>query len=52
MLQMLKDIFHVSINELLAEYYLNDEEFKAEADKNIVNLIKDITLSYKEKFAF
>ncbi|MDE7282690.1 MAG: helix-turn-helix domain-containing protein [Lachnospiraceae bacterium] len=52
MLQMLGDIFHVSINELLAGCYLNDEEFKTEADKNIVNIIKDSAFSYKEKFTF
>ena len=52
MLQMLGDIFHVSINELLAGCYLNDEEFKAESDKNLVNIIKDSAFSYEEKFTF
>lgn len=52
MLQVLGDIFHVSINELLSGCYLNGEEFKAEADKNIVNIMKDSAFSYKEKFTF
>lgn len=51
-LRMLGDIFNVSINELLSGRYLNDEEFKKEADKNIINISKDSVFTYKEKFIF
>ena len=51
-LQMLGDIFQVSINELLSGRYLNDEEFKKEADINIINISKDVTFSYNEKLSF
>lgn len=52
MLQMLGDIFHVSINELLSGRYLNDGEFKKEADINIINISKESAFSYKEKLKF
>lgn len=52
MLQVLGDIFHVSINELLSGCYLNDEEFKKETEMHIVNISKDSAFSYKEKLTF
>lgn len=52
MLQMLGDLFHVRINELLSGRYLNDEEFKREADTNIINISKDNVFSFNEKLSF
>ncbi len=52
MLQMLGDIFHVSINELLSGCYLNEEECKEEADTHINNISKDSAFSYNEKLTF
>ena len=52
MLQMLGGIFHVSINELLSGCYLNDEEFKEEADMHIINISKDSAFSHNEKLTF
>lgn len=51
-LQILGDMFHVTINELLSGRHLNDEEFKKEADMNIINLSKDSAFSYNEKLSF
>ena len=52
MLQILGEIFNVSINELLSGRYLNDEEFKKEADMNIINVSKNSAFSLKEKSTF
>ena len=51
-LQMLVDIFHVSINELLSGCYLNVGECKEETDSHTTNISKDSAFSYNEKLTF
>lgn len=52
MFQILGEVFHVSINELLTGQFLSDEDFKKESDKNIVDISKESVFSCKEKLLF
>ncbi len=52
MFQILGEVFHVSINELLSGQFLSDEDFKKESDKNIVDISKESVFSCKEKILF
>ncbi len=51
MLLSLSELFDVSINEILCGKRLNDEEYKAEAEKNLKNSVESI-FTYKEKLRF
>ena len=50
--QELSELFGVSINELLSGCRLSENEFREEADKNIVDISKAAAFSYKEQTAF
>ena len=52
MFQELSELFGVSINELLSGCRLSENEFREEADKNIVDISKAAAFSYKEQTAF
>lgn len=52
MLNLLSQIFHVSINELLCGERLNDADFRKEADDNIIAVSKASAFSMKEKSSF
>ena len=52
MFQELSELFGVSINELLSGCRLSENEFRKEADKNIVDISKAAAFSYKEQTAF
>ncbi|MGF7141688.1 transcriptional regulator with XRE-family HTH domain [Anaerotaenia torta] len=52
MLQLLSEIFHVSINELLCGERLTDSEFKEKADLNLISVFKESSFSLKERTAF
>ena len=50
MLQQLSQIFEVSINELLAGEYISNEDFRKQADKNLIDATKKnayIEISFK-----
>ena len=49
MLQLLSNIFSVSINELLCGERLSDNSFRQRADDTIVNVLKNSTFSLKER---
>lgn len=49
MLQLLAKEFDVSINELLAGKRLSDEEFRTNADKNIIAVSKESAFSFEER---
>ena len=51
MLLSLSESFGVSINEILCGKRLKDEEYKAEAEKNLKNSVESI-FTYKEKLEF
>ncbi len=52
MFQILGEVFDVSINELLSGRYLDGEDLKKEADKNMVEISKESIFSCKEKLSF
>lgn len=52
MFQALSELFGVSINELLSGCRLSENDFRAEADKNIINMAKATAFSLKEQTAF
>ncbi len=52
LLQMLGKEFSVSINELLAGQYLSDEEFRKQAEENIIAVSKESAFSLEEKKKF
>lgn len=49
MLQMLSQVFEVSINELLAGRRLSEGEFRAQADENIAAVMKETVFSPDEQ---
>ncbi len=49
MIQILSDIFHVSINEILAGQRLNDEEFRKVADENVFEISRQSAFSFPER---
>lgn len=52
MLQLLSNIFSVSINELLCGERINDNGYRQRADDTIVNVLKSSTFSLKERCDF
>ena len=52
MFQVLSEQFGVSINELLSGRRLNENAFRAEADRNIIDISKAGAFSKKEQAAF
>ena len=52
MLQLLSDVFQVSLNELLAGERLSDEAFRQAAEANIVALSKHGPFTYEERKMF
>ncbi|MCD8144675.1 MAG: helix-turn-helix domain-containing protein [Oscillospiraceae bacterium] len=52
MLQILSQVFNVSINELLAGQKLTDKGFKKSADENILAISKQSAFSFEEKKRF
>jgi transcriptional regulator with XRE-family HTH domain len=52
MLQLLAKEFNVSINELLAGQKMSDEEFRKNADKNIIAVSKESAFSFEERKAY
>ena len=52
MLQILSQLFNVSINELLAGQKLDDKEFRKSADENILAVSKQSAFSFEEKRQF
>lgn len=48
----LGDILHVSANELLAGERLDDERFRKQADKILVDALRESSFSVKERTAF
>lgn len=52
MLQILSQLFNVSINELLAGQKLDDKEFRKSADENILAVSKQSVFSFEEKKQF
>jgi transcriptional regulator with XRE-family HTH domain len=52
MLQLLSDIFSVSINELLCGERFTDYNYRQKADDTIVNVLKSNTFSIKEQNDF
>ncbi|MEG1789818.1 MAG: helix-turn-helix transcriptional regulator [Oscillospiraceae bacterium] len=51
-LKLLSETFHVSINELLCGARLDDTQFRAAADLNIVSVLCESAFSFKEQSAF
>ncbi|MGB4661100.1 MAG: helix-turn-helix transcriptional regulator [Mobilitalea sp.] len=49
MLQILSNIFSVSINELLCGERLDDNSYRQKADDMIINVLKSSTFSLKER---
>lgn len=49
MLQLLAKEFNVSINELLAGQKMSDEEFRKNADENIIAVSKESAFSFEER---
>lgn len=52
MLQLLAKEFNVSINELLAGQKMSDEEFRKNADENIIAVSKESAFSFEERKAY
>ncbi len=52
MLQLLGEILHVSINEILAGQLLTNEEFRSKADENIAAVAKESAFSFEERKNF
>ncbi len=52
MLQLLADVFNVSINEILAGERLSDEVFRQQADENLIAVAKESAFSLAEKKLF
>lgn len=52
MLQLLGQIFDVSINEILAGQRLTDEEFRQKAEENVIAVSKASAFSLEEKKAY
>lgn len=52
MLQLLSQVFDISINELLAGQRLEDGDFKQQADENIVQVVKESAFTFKEQRGF
>ena len=52
MFQTLSALFGVSINELLSGCRLSENEFRAEADKNILSVAKTTAFDHKEQTVF
>lgn len=52
MLQLMAQLFHVSVNEILAGEFLSDEQFRKKADENIIAVSKKSAFSFEEKKAF
>lgn len=52
MLQLLAKKFNVSINELLAGQKMSDEEFRKNADENIIAVSKESAFSFEERKAY
>ena len=52
MLQLLSQTFEVSMNELLAGEYISDENFRRQADQNLVDVVKESAFSFEEQRQF
>lgn len=52
MFQLLSQTFSVSINELLSGEYILDEDFRRQADKNLVDAVKESAFSFEEQRQF
>lgn len=52
MLQLLSELYQVSINELLCGERLSEQEYKEKAEENIRTVLKDSAFSLQEKVAF
>lgn len=52
MFQLLSQTFAVSINELLSGEYIPDEDFRRQADKNLVDTVKESAFSFEEQRRF
>ena len=52
MLQILSQTFKVSMNELIFGEYILDENFRRQADMNLVDVVKENTFSFEEQRNF
>ncbi len=52
MLQLLSQTFAVSINELLSGECIPDEDFRRQADQNLVDAVKESAFSFEEQRRF
>ena len=52
MLQMLSNLFTVSINELISGERFNEDSYRQKAEDTIINILKSSTFSLKERSDF
>ncbi len=52
MLQLLSQTFAVSMNELLAGEYISNEDFRRQADQNLIDVVKESAFSFEEQRRF
>ena len=52
MLQLLSQTFGVSINELIYGEYILDEDFRKQADQNLIDMVKESAFSFEEQRRF